>query len=175
MKQLAASILLGAFLFPVFNLTGAAQQAEEAGAKALFYDPTTKGFWPSNKKPTPAPAPRKTSPIAARMRRPVPPVATDEVPRNSGIHYWVESKGKCAAPEEQTFYTGDQIQFHVRSNVDGYLSLWALGTGGQRQQLFPPPDQPQMDNFVRAGVEYTPKGSIVFRPPAEDERLLVFF
>lgn len=181
MKQPAsrrhASIVISVFLLTLLAVPIAAQQAEEAGAKSLFYDPAAKRFWPPGMKPTPAPAPPVRKPPATALKsrvRPVMPVPVEAV-KFPGIHYWVELKGKGSVTEEQTFYTGDQIQLHVRSNVDGYLTLWALGAGEQRQQLFPPPGQSQIDNFVKAGVEYMPQGFIEFRPPAEDERLLIFF
>jgi len=168
-KYVFAMILALTIVMPT---AGAAQEAGNGGAKAMFYDPAAKRIWPSKEKP-PAPKTRKR-PSARRPVTALPPSESASV-KHPGIHYWIEQEGKGAVTEETTFYTGDRIRLYVRSNVDGYLSLWARDESGKSQRLFPPVEQPEFNNLVQAGTEYTTPGWITFRPPAEDERMVIFF
>lgn len=160
--------------------TTAAPQQEPAGAKTLFYDPAAKKLMlPKAPQPNPPgmvknrPAPPRTGHTTARTR-PVPPVTAAEV-KNVGIHYWLERDGGSRVTEDTVFYTGDRVRFYIRSNVDGYFSLWTRTPTGGAQRLFPPVSEPNANNFIKAGAPYNAIGWIVFRPPAEDENLIIFF
>lgn len=160
-----ASSWLMILLFLLLAPPLVAQQKEEGpkeGAKLLFYNPTTgaasqPGEQARSKPGQPGGLARKTQ----RSRIP-------------GIHYWIELEGVGRVTDDYVFHTGDRIKLHMRSNVDGYLSLWAYDLSGKSQLLFPTPERPE-DNRVRANSEYTIPGTIDFKPPAEDERLMVFF
>lgn len=142
----ATFLMIGTFL------TGTSVIAQKQGAKALFYkrrDPQT-GMVKVNQAPA------------------------DKV-KYVGIHYWIELEGVGPVTANRTFYTGDRIRLHVRSNVDGYLSLWTLDSSGRGELLFPQPGQAEGDNFVKADTEYVTPGFIKFAPPAQEERLVIFF
>jgi hypothetical protein len=87
-----------------------------------------------------------------------------------GIHYWIELKGVGPATEDRVLRTGDRIKLHVRSNADGYLSLWMLGSSG-RGRVFPATDKSGMR--VQANNEYTHPDFI--EPPTDKEQLIIFF
>lgn len=99
---------------------------------------------------------------------------------NYGLQYSIE-----LTRDDKTFYvgskfpfrTGDQIRFHVRPNVDGYMYVvLKSGSTGSKAVLFPVPDAPD-DNAVRRGREYTlpSNGALVFdaNPGEETVRLLL--
>lgn len=139
----------------------AAQNKKEAGAKDLFYDPVTGAtLKPSEKQKDP-----RTGMIKVKQTEGAPV-------KYVGIHYWIELEGVGPVTADRVFHTGERIKLHVRSNVDGYLSLWALDPSGQGKLLFPTSGQ---KNFVRADTPYVTPGFIVFKPPVQDERLLIFF
>src|ERR1700733_2217267 len=60
---------------------------------------------------------------------------------NLGMTYWIERvrKGKTEQVSNKTpFYSGDQIKFHVRPNVDGFAYiLLTSGSQGEQSVLFP--------------------------------------
>lgn len=122
---------------------------EQPGAKAMFGNPATG----------------EVSTGRAIIR-------VDDEPRPTGIRFWIELDGVGPVTTRRVFRTGDRIRIHIRSNADGYLSLWSLDTAGRGQVIFPPSGQ---DNKVKAYADYVMPGYIKFIPPAEDERLLVFF
>lgn len=153
----------------------AAQQNEKDGAKSIFYNPSTGAASKPNQK-TKAGKAQGDKILVNRTR--IAPA------KNPGIHYWFEMDGVGKVTDDRVFYTGDRIRLHLRSNIDGYLTLWAYDSSGHSQLLFPSPTQSGdgkalgfsgNSNFVQANYEYTVPGTIEFRPPAEDERLLIFF
>ena len=169
-------------LFP--SLSFAVQNQAEPGAKALFYDPLsgsvitpaekktvmlsnavrTKRRQPSQRRPSQ----RRQSQRRQSQRQPAQVMA-------SGIHYWIELDGVGPVTADRIFRTGDAIRLHIRSNVNGYMSLWSLDAFGYGKPLFPAPNQPQPDNQIKAGLPYVTPNKIRFVPPVEDETLLVFF
>jgi hypothetical protein len=139
------------------------QSQKESGAKALFYDPGTGTILKSSEK--------QKDPHTGVIK--VKPVQSSLV-KFVGLHYWIELDGGGPVTADRIFHTGDSIRLHVRSNVDGYLSLWSLDSSGRGSMLFPASGQGQ-ENLVKADQEYVTPGKIRFSPPVEDERLLVFF
>lgn len=133
----------------------------ESGAKALFYDPEAGAPITTRDRSTPT----------ARVR--VKRVQPDRV-RFAGLHYWIELDGVGPVTTDRVFRTGDRIRIHVRSNVDGYLSLWWLDASGTGKLLFPSSGI-GADNHVTADTDFKQPGFIRFSPPADDERLIVFF
>jgi hypothetical protein len=131
------------------------QKSKETGAKVLFYDPATG----ATLKPG----------VPHKVKQAQP----DQV-KYVGVHYWIELSGKPESAD-RVFHTGDRIRLHVRSNVDGYLSLWTLDPSGRGDLLFPAPGQKEGENLVKADTDYVTPGDIVFKLPVQDERLLVFF
>jgi hypothetical protein len=158
--SLAACLLVS--LLPSLSL--AVQDQAEGGAKALFYNPQSGNLIKSGEGSKTAPS--RLGRFKSRPRAQA---------RYVGLHYWIELAGGGSVTADRVFHTGDAIRLHIRSNVDGYMSLWTLDPSGFGKPLFPPPNQPHLDNYIRAGAEYVTPSTIRFVPPAEDERLLVFF
>ncbi len=54
------------------------------------------------------------------------------------------------------FKTGDQIRFHVQSNIDGYMYvvLRSGSNNGSRGVLFPPPNESGENNVIKKGEDY---------------------
>jgi hypothetical protein len=154
----ATFLMIGTFL------TGTSVIAQKQGAKALFYDPVT-GV-------TLKPPEKRRDPQTGMVK--VNQAPADKV-KYVGIHFWIELEGVGPVTANRTFYTGDRIRLHVRSNVDGYLSLWTLDSSGRGELLFPQPGQAEGDNFVKADTEYVTPGFIKFAPPAQEERFVIFF
>jgi Domain of unknown function (DUF4384) len=168
--QSRSLISLCSLFFLFASLFG--QQSPKTGAKDLFYDPATGEIVkPDKKQPTSQKTSTPSTPTQIHKIKIVP----SEQAKFVGIHYWVELDGLGPVTDNRTFYTGDRIKIHVRSNVDGYLSLWSLTPSGRAQMLFPQNSQGADDSFVKAGLDYAPTGFIKFSPPAEPERLMVFF
>jgi len=168
-KRLAAAWLSLALVLPLASPLAARQASKQAqkqgdkeGAKQLFYNPATGAATQPGEK-------EKSKASQSRVL-----VRKTQKPSNPGIHYWIELEGVGKVTDDYVFHTGDRVKLHMRSNVDGYLSLWAYDLSGESQLLFPSSEQPE-DNRITANSEYTVPGTIEFKPPAEDERLLIFF
>ena len=144
------------------SLLLAAQEPPPAGAKALFYDPASgAALKPKEKRRNP------------RTGRTLVKKPRSGLSRYVGIQYWLEMENGESVTEGHIFHTGDSIRLRLRSNTSGFLSLWALDASGRGQMIFPTPGS--QNNIVEADSEYITPGWIRFKPPAEDERLLVFF
>ncbi|MEM2002586.1 MAG: caspase family protein [Candidatus Methanomethylicaceae archaeon] len=87
-----------------------------------------------------------------------------------GIYYWIELEGVGPVPDDRVFRTGDRIRLYIRSNADGYLSLWKLDSSGRGQSLFPAPGGFGIP--VKANRDYTHPNFITMRPT---DRLVIFF
>jgi len=158
-KSSGIAFLLG---FAVFGASATIAAQTPAGAKALFYDPATGTVLPTPPKPGTTPG----TPVP--VRKPSATVA----PKFVGVHYWMELEGKGPVSDTYAFHTGDRIKIHVRSNVDGYLSLWAMEPNGEGKLLLPTAGK---DAKVTADTDYLTPDFIKFSEPVQDERLLVFF
>ncbi len=156
-RQFFFSLILNGFLIP-FSLLG---QEFMSGAKALFYDPATGAALKDNEK--------KKNPKNGQVA--VKPVQPNKI-KYVGLNYWIELEGGGRVTEDYTFRTGDGFRLHIRSNVNGFLSLWSVDSTGKTSPLFP---SGGMDNSVAADTDYVPPGFIRFEPPVEDEQLLIFF
>lgn len=129
-------------------------QQREQGAKDIFYNPGSgAASRPSDK------------PKSAQGR-----ILTTK--KASGIHYWLELDGGGKVTDDHVFQTGDRVKLHLRSNVDGYLTLLAYDSSGNSQVIFPPVGA---SNQVKAYALYALPGWLTFRPPPQDETLLIFF
>lgn len=69
---------------------------------------------------------------------------------------------------------GEKLQVRVKSERDGYLTIFDFPPGGQPQIIFP--NAYHTDNFIRGGVEYTIPGELlpfefVVAPPDGEEVL----
>jgi hypothetical protein len=90
--------------------------------------------------------------------------------------YWIERtrKGKTEHVNNKTpFFSGDQIKFHVKSNVDGYAYiLLKSGSKGEQSVLFPT-DKAKEDNHIERGRDYElpTDGIIVFDKNPGTEKL----
>lgn len=85
---------------------------------------------------------------------------------NIGLNYWVEltrKGGSQRVSNKHAFRSGDQIQFHIRPNIDGYAYVvLRSGSRGESSVLFPDPAHGD-DNRVEHGVDYAlPSGSESF-------------
>ncbi len=180
-RRASSWMLIGLFLLMTAPL--AAQQKKDdakEGAKQLFYNPATgAASQPASGAARGAAraATRAGQQAKKQKATSAQPAELARRPQQSlapGIYYWIELEGVGKVTDEYVFHTGDRIKLHMRSNVDGYLSLWAYDLSGESQLIFPTPEQPE-NNRVLANSEYTIPGAIEFKPPAEDERLMVFF
>lgn len=76
---------------------------------------------------------------------------------NTGLQYWIElHRGKTVerVNNKTAFRSGDEIQFHVKPNVDGYAYIvLRSGSRGEQEVLFPD-KKAQEENRVEAGREY---------------------
>ena len=118
--------LLTLTLAVVLCVSAAPPDTKRLDARSLFYDPTSgaaSSTPPVSPGHTPAPA------------RPVVNV------RNTGIMYYVElikpSGEKVRVTTSRTFHTGDKIQLHVQTNVDGRLVIVQKQKDGSSQVIFP--------------------------------------
>jgi len=186
--KLRASIWLSAAMVALLAAPIVAQQKEKEGAKTIFYNPSTGAASKPGLKPKPKTGkpPKDKSPQSEEDKILVPRTRVEAVKvesaKNAGLHYWFELEGVGKVSEDRVFYTSDRLRLHLRSNMDGYLSLWAYDSSGRSQLLFPKSSEDDKalafsedSNYVRANTEYSPGGAIVFSPPPEDERLLIFF
>lgn len=96
---------------------------------------------------------------------------------NIGLHYWVELTRKGHSQRvsnKYAFKTGDQIQFHIRPNIDGYAYVvMRSGSRGESSVLFPDPAHGD-NNRVEHGIDYAlPSGgeSFEFDANAGTEKL----
>lgn len=84
------------------------------------------------------------------------PEATKKASKSAtGLKYWVflvdhhDPKG-AQVDTRRVFSTGEKIQLHIESNIDGYLAVLAFGTDGSANLLFPSASHDLHDNLVRA-------------------------
>jgi hypothetical protein len=85
---------------------------------------------------------------------------------NIGLHYWVELTRKGTSQRvsnKYAFKSGDQMQFHIRPNIDGYAYVvLRSGSRGETAVLFPDPAHGD-NNRVEHGIDYAlPSGSESF-------------
>lgn len=179
-----AAVTCVCFAFmPLFVMGGAGEEQKPKGAKAIYWDSMIAvPVLVITKAPgTPVPQPTETGGSAtppatapdATTQTAVPP--TESAFRAAGIRYWIERLNGQRVTDSEVFKTGDEVYFKVVTNVDGYLSLWSVDPAGRGSLLFPVLGKTEVSNFVNANKEYCPPGTIVFKRPAEDEKLLVFF
>jgi len=141
----------GALFLAGITVAAAAQTDEPAGARSMFYNPATGTL-------VAAPKPVTAGPSAVRF---------------VGIHYWFDLDGVGPVTDRHVFHTGQRIRLNVRSNCDGYLAVWALGSDGKGTLLFPPAGGGS--SIVLKREEPFVSSSIRFSAPAKDERLFLFF
>ena len=78
-------------------------------------------------------------------RTPVKPVASgmssNSAPNITGLGYWIELKTGSGqlirTTSKQIFHSGERIQLHVTSNVNGQLTILQSQDGGAYTKLFP--------------------------------------
>lgn len=189
LSALRVSYWLAAMTIVLLVAPVSAQQSDQEGAKMIFYNPSTGAASKPGLKPKSRSGRQpKDKPVKGTQPQPQDGKIlvrrnADEPTKSAGLHYWFEMEGVGKVSEDRIFYTGDRIRLRIRSNADGYLSLWAYDPSGESKLLFPTAASSggkeltfsEDINFVRANTEYSPGGAIVFSPPAEDERLLIFF
>lgn len=77
---------------------------------------------------------------------------------NTGLIYWIELQRNGQmhrVSNRASFRKGDQIKFHVKSNIDGFAYiLLSSGSRGEKTVLFPDSRQKE-DNSVERGKDYT--------------------
>lgn len=167
-SNLRASLWPAVVLSSALAIPFAAQQSEKESAKAIFYKPSASATGKPDQKPqrTGTQKPQGDKILVTR---------TQTAPaKNPALHYWFELESAGKVSDDRVFYTGERISLHVRGNIDGHLTLWACDSSGHSQLLFPPSTASEDGSFVSANTEYT-LGVIELSPPAEDERLLIFF
>lgn len=147
------------------------EKAEKEGAKTIFYAPSTGA---ANNSERPARTPQQAGAQKPEGDKILVRKSQTAPAKNPALRYWFELEGAGQVGDDRIFYTGDRISLRLRSNVDGYLTLWACDSAGRSQLLFPRPGSSEDGYLVRANTDYAP-GVIELSPPAEDERLLLFF
>lgn len=143
-----------------------AQTPPPSGAKDLFYDPVGGGTVSAQPDTPGAPAPHppaKISPSPDAVRRAshrlpsLPPPATNVLPKNVGLSYWIELEGAAGKSEQvsehRIFRSGERIRLHFLSNVDGYVRLIQTGSSGGSRCLFPDPAKGMAEDRLVAGKE----------------------
>lgn len=86
---------------------------------------------------------------------------------NTGFRYWIElvrSGHTSRVNSRKHFRSGDQIKFHIASNIDGFAHIVLVGgSTGAKSVLFPVPGK-DVSNAVRRGHECTvpANGYLVF-------------
>ena len=96
----------------------------------------------------------------------------------------VEPAAIAADRPMNSIAVGDRLRLELRSDMDGYLTLFDFGTSGRFSKLFPCPELSTMDNHIEAGKTYAAPGELlpipdfrVFGPTTAEsgrcERLLV--
>lgn len=109
---------------------------DQAGAKALFHDPTSGVTVQSSNAPVRRPVNRPKAPAPAPG--PARPAPVDEV---TGLRYWIEvqtPQGQMLRVNtNRLFRSGERMRLHVESNVDGSLVILQSQDGGPFTKLFP--------------------------------------
>jgi hypothetical protein len=99
----------------------------------------------------------------------------------TGLKYWVflvdqdDPRGE-KVDTRRIFTTGEKIQLHIESNIDGYLAVVAFGTDGSASLLFPSASHDLHDNFVRANqatVIPSPRNYFEFNGDPGTEKLFL--
>lgn len=184
--------LLGACLLAPF--LAAASATAQDGARTMFYNPASGTMTRSPDSAAPAPPPpsapaKPSAPVkpsapakpsspelirsgSSRPSRPLPAIPAAGV-KFVGVHYWLDLETIGIVSDQYTFATGERIRLNIRSNVDGYLVVWALPPDGKPAVLLPSTGDASGIS-INAGQEYI-SPPIRFRPPVRDEQLLLVF
>jgi hypothetical protein len=148
------------FVFVLLAIIDAAAQ-EPSGARSMFHSPSTGTIVATPLTAQPTPGAKANS------------AATPAVVRYVGIHYWLDLDGVGPVADTRVFQTGQRIRLNVRSNCDGYLAIWTLGSGGAATLMIPS-DRQSIGIPLKQGQPFvTP--AMRFNAPATDERLILFF
>jgi hypothetical protein len=142
--------LLAIALFTSLQIQGGLNAVE------MFYDPAGRG-------PTPTVG-------QGRDRLRVIQV-THHFPRFSkvGIHYWFENKAGVRLTEDQAAAATGAFTLHIRTNVDGFLSVWLM-TAGTGREVTPAQGKP-----LTAASEFIVPGDVQFASAEPAGRLVVLF
>jgi hypothetical protein len=147
------------------------QEAEEpTGARNIFYNP-----WTGTVVGRAAPPPERPAGggAAGGDKSAVRPLNVTAMSGPVGIHYWLDLEGTGHVADSRTFKTGERLRFHVRSNADGYLAVWARSSTGGTVLLLPADGDPS-GTRVKAGEQYV-SPPVRFSAPVHDEELLLAF
>ena len=90
---------------------------------------------------------------------------------NVGIHYWFEDDGGARLTEAQAATLQVPLTLHVRSNTDGFLTVWLTGTGSGTQ-LTPAQER---GHPLAVGAEYVVPDRIQFGGGDSAVRLILLF
>jgi len=104
----------------------------------------------------------------------------NETPEIS-LDFWVQKKGsseKIIPGKKGRVKIGDSVEFHFKSDKDGYITILDIQPGGDLVILFP--NDSESSNKITAGMEYViPSAESGFETivsePAGLDKLLVFF
>ena len=92
-----------------------------------------------------------------------------------GIHYWFENGRGSRSSEARAAGAGAHVRLHIRSNVDGFLTVWTADqSGGGGVQLTPMEGQ-WSGYLLRAGREYVVPGDLAVSSAEPATRVLVLF
>lgn len=143
---------------------------EQAGAKALFHDPTSGVTVQSSNAPVRRPPGRPTAPI------PVAAAAAKEGDV-TGLRYWIElqtGQGQLLrVNSSRLFRSGERIRLHFESNVDGSLVILQSQDTGPFTTLFPTKTSSGRVEKFKPQVFPSANGWFRFDAKPGDIRLLV--
>ncbi|MDX1982850.1 MAG: DUF4384 domain-containing protein [Bryobacteraceae bacterium] len=116
---------------------------EQAGAKALFVDPTSGVTIQGGAPATPPVRATTTRPRAGAAQARSGPVKEGTV---TGLRYWIELQTEqgqlLRVNSSRVFRSGERIRLHVESNVDGSLVILQSQDNGPFSRLFPTASNP---------------------------------
>jgi len=155
-----------AFLSTPFFLTSAATAAQ-AGAKVLFYDPICGELAASSGVP-PSPA---TGLTPVRFGNcPTPAMYIQFV----GIHYWFENEHRSKSTDPNHAGADARVRLHIRSNVQGYLTVWSVDDSGKGTDLTPMVG-PWHGYLLRGDFDYVVSGEFTVPREGSAARVLIWF
>jgi hypothetical protein len=152
--------MMRAFVMIAF-LSSPAVAIAQAGAEALFYNPADLSSVSVDAN------------AGAGGRdglRPISPSAPFPARGHVGIHYWLETARGEPLTEDRAAREGERFTLHIRSNTDGYLSVWLLDSGRQLT-----PMQNQWPGYqLPGGQEYIVPGSFRLARSSESGLVVLF-
>jgi len=91
-----------------------------------------------------------------------------------GIHYWFENEHGNKFIEASDAGAGARLRMHIRSNVQGYLTVWSVDDRGNGTDLTPM-DGPWHGYLLRGDFDYVVATDFTVPRQGPEQRVLVWF